>query len=165
MTIDRFEYDVAFSFVPEDRDVAEQFASALDAKNTKVFLDEFHFDKSGGSDIIMHIAELCRTKAHYSVMLISQHYPLKEWTETERTSIQQHALRAANEYIIPIQLDDTEVLGIRETKEYRDLRQRSLESIVDLLEQKLNETKARSGPPSQSHDLRSGNVPSDRDQP
>jgi len=163
MTIDRFEYDVALSFAKKDRNVAEEFVSAFGAKNMNVFSDEVQADK--GSDIVIHIAELCRTKAHYCVMLISQHYPLKEWTETERTSIQQHALRDANEYIIPVQLDDTEGLGIRETKGYRDLRQHSLESIVDLLEKKLMETRNRSGPPSRSHDLRSGNVPSDQDQP
>ncbi len=49
--------------------------------------------------------------------------------------------------------------GITETTGYRDLRQHSMESIANVLEQKLIKTKGRSGPPSQSHDLRSGNFP------
>jgi hypothetical protein len=34
-----------------------------------------------------------------------------------------------------------------------------LESIADLLEEKLSQTRGQAGAPPQSHDLRSGNVP------
>jgi hypothetical protein len=163
MAIDAFEYDVALSFAHEDRAVAEELASLLRDKDIKVLFDEYPSAQLGGSDFVTHLAELFRTKARYCVMLVSQHYPLKKWTETERTFAQQHALRDANEYLIPVKLDHTEVPGIRETTAYRDLRQHSLESLVDRLEQKLTETRDRSGPPSQSHDLRSGNVPSSQD--
>ena len=98
-------------------------------------------------------------------MLISQYYPLKKWTEVERTSAQERSFRDANEYILPIQLDDTEVPGITEAAGYRDLRQHSVQSIGNLLEQKLMETKDRTGPPSQSHDLRSGNISSTHPKP
>jgi hypothetical protein len=165
MAIDPFEYDVALSFAHEDRAVAEELASLLREKAIKVLFDEYPTAQPGGSDIVTHLAELYRTKARYCVMLVSQHYPLKKWTETERNSAQQHALRDANEYLIPIQLDQTEVPGIREAASYRDLRQHSLEGLVDWLGQKLADTRDRSGPPSQSHDLRSGNVPSKQDKP
>jgi hypothetical protein len=159
---DQFEYDVALSFAGEDRAVAEEFASLLRAKDIRLLFDEYEAAELGGGDFVTHIAEIYRTKARYCVMFISQSYPLKKWTEAERTSAQEHALRDTNEYILPIRLDDTEVPGVRETTGYRDLRQHSMESIVNLLEEKLTETKARSGPPSQSHDLRSGNIPRKR---
>ncbi|MGZ8901208.1 MAG: hypothetical protein ACXW3Z_14035, partial [Limisphaerales bacterium] len=76
------------------------------------------------------------------------------------TAAREHALRDADEYILPIRLDDAEVLGMTEVSGYRDLRQSSVESIVTLLEQKLEETKDQSSLPSKSHDLRSGNIPS-----
>jgi hypothetical protein len=117
----------------------------------------------GGSDFVTHIAELYRTKAHYCVMLLSQHYPLKRWTQKERTAVQQHALRDANEYILPVQLDDAVVPGAVETAGYQDLRKSSLESMAGLLAQRLSKTQGQSGPPPQSHDLRSGNVPSSVD--
>jgi hypothetical protein len=165
MAIDPFEYDVALSFANADRKVAEDLSGLLREKDIRVLLDEYPSAQPGGSDFVTHLAELYRTKAHYCVMLVSQHYPLKKWTETERSFAQQHALRDANEYLIPVQLDNTEVPGIKETAAYRDLRQHSLESLVDSLEQKLAEKRNRSGPPSQSHDLRSGNVPSSQDKP
>lgn len=163
MANDPFEYDVALSFASEDRAMAENFAGLLRGKNISVLLDECSPAGPAGSDVVAHIAEIYRTKARYCVMLISQYYPLKKWTEAERTSVREHALRDADEYILPIQLDDTDVPGIVETRGYRDLRQHSMESIVDLLAEKLTETKSRSGPPSKSHDLRSGNVPSAHD--
>lgn len=159
MANELFEYDIALSFAGEDRAVAEEFANLLRAKEIKVLLDEYQSAEQGGNDFDTHLAELYRTKARYCVMLVSQSYPLKKWTEKERASIQQRVLRDADEYIIPVQLDDGEVPGIREAKGYRDLRQYPIESIVNLLAQKLTETKNRSGPPSQSHDLRSGNIP------
>jgi hypothetical protein len=163
MAIDPFEYNVALSFAKEDRKVAEELAGLLHARNIKVLFDEYPSAEVGGSDFVTHLAELYRTKARYCVMLVSQHYPLKKWTESERNSAQQHALRDANEYLIPVQLDQSEVPGIREAASYRDLRQHSPESLVDWLEQKLAATSDRSGPPPRSHDLRSGNVPSSQD--
>ena len=165
MATDPFEYDVALSFAQENRAVAEELARFLHDKDIKVLFDEYPAPQPGSSDLVAHLAELFRTKARYCVMLVSEHYPLKRWTERERTSVQQHALRDANEYLIPVQLDQTEPPGIRETTAYRDLRQHSLEGIANWLEQKLAETRDRSGPAPQSHDLRSGNVPSKQDKP
>jgi hypothetical protein len=154
-----FEYDVALSFAPEDRDVAERFAELLIAKEIRVLSEEYEADKLGGGDFVTYVAELYRTKAWCCILFISQHYPLKKWTEAERTSAQEHALRDAAEYILPFRLDETDAPGVTETPGYRDLRQGSPESIVDWLEGKLAEIKDRSRPPSGSHDLRSGNVP------
>jgi hypothetical protein len=157
---DPFEYEVVLSFAGEDRAVAEEFGSLLRAKGIRVIYDESQTAELGGGDFVTHIAELYRTKAYYCVMFISRHYPLQTWTEAERTVAQEHSLRDADEYILPIRLDDTEVPGIMETSGFRDLRQTPMESLVNLIEQKLSAAKRRSSPPSQSHDLRSGNIPS-----
>jgi hypothetical protein len=156
---DQFEYDVALSFASEDRAVAEKFSNLLSEKSIKNFLDEYQAGALWGKDMLDHLVNIYSRKARYCVMFISQYYPLKKWTEVERTSLQKSALRDANEYFLLIRLDDTKVLGITDVTGYRDLRQHSMESIVNLLEQKLTQTKGRSGLPSKSHDLRSGNIP------
>jgi hypothetical protein len=157
---DEFEYDVALSFAAEDRATADKFADLLTSKDIKVFYDTYEPAALWGKNVIDHLVNLYARKARYCVLFISQHYPLRKWTEVERTSAQERAFRDANEYILPILLDDVEVPGITEITGYRDLRQHSMESIANVLEQKLIKTKGRSGPPSQSHDLRSGNIPS-----
>jgi len=143
---DPFEYDVVLSFAKEDGAKAEEFANLLDIRNITVLFDDMQTAELGGSDFVTHIAELNRTKAWYCVMLISRHYPLKAWTETERRAAQEHALRDANEYILLIRLDNTVVPGLTETSGFRDLRQVSMESIVNSIEQKLAEAKARARP-------------------
>ena len=159
---DQFEFDVALSFAVQDKAIANQFAELLAAKDIQVLLDEYEENNPWEKNFVGHLAELYRTKARYCVMFISKNYPLKRWTEAERTSAQEHALRDANEYFLPLMLDDAEVPGIQETKGYRDLRADSIESVVNFIEEKLSEIREQPGPPPQSHDLRSGNLPSKR---
>jgi hypothetical protein len=154
-----FEYDVAISFAEADKAIAEELADRLNDKNIKVFFDEYRPTDLWGQEVVDHLVNLYARKARYCVLLISEHYPLKAWRRAERTSARERALRDAEEYILPIRLDDRDVPGLTEVKGYKDLRQDSMESIVDLLEGKLDEVRKRSGPPPQSHDLRSGNVP------
>jgi hypothetical protein len=157
---DEFEYDVALSFAGEDRSIVEEFANRLKAKGIKVFYDEYEAAALWGRDLVDHLANIYSRKARYCVMFISQYYPLKKWTGVERRSAQERALRDSNEYILPLRIDDTQVPGLTETTGTRDLRQHSVESIVDLLEQKLVAAKAHSSPLPPSHDLRSGSVTS-----
>ncbi len=157
---DEFEYDVALSFAGEDRATADKFADLLMSKDIKVFYDPYEPAAIWGRDVVDHLVNIYARKARYCVVFISQHYPLRKWTEAERTSAQERAFRNANEYILPIRLDDVDLPGITETAGYSDLRRHSMESIVNVLEQKLITAKTRPGPPSQSHDLRSGNISS-----
>ena len=158
---DAFEYDVAVSFAKADRAIAEELADLLQERSFKVYLDEYKSHDAWGRDVVDHLTNLYARKARYCILLISKQYPLKAWTEAERTSARERALRDAEEYIVPIQLDDVEVPGIAELKAFQELHQQPMESIVFWLEEKLNDAKSHSRPPSKSHDLRSGNVPSD----
>jgi hypothetical protein len=160
-----FEYDVALSFASEDAVVAEELATLLANKNIRVFRDEYRAANAEGwgRNMVDHLVNLYARKARYCVLLVSAHYPLKAWTNAERTAARERALRDPDEYILPVHLDDTKVPGLTEAAGYQDLRDHPLEHIVALLEEKLREIEARSGPPSHSHDLRSGNVPSSSD--
>ena len=113
----------------------------------RILLDDYDTTQQPGTDILTHIAEIFRTRAWCCLLLLSQHYPLAQWTEAEQTSVQGHALRDAVEYVLPVRLDD------------RELTASSLESLADLVEGKLGEGRRPAGPPPESHDLRSGNVP------
>jgi hypothetical protein len=162
---DPFEYEVAISFATQDRSVAEELTKLLSKKNISVFLDEYTSAEPWGNDLVNHLVNLYARKARYCVMLVSKDYPLKQWTERERRSLQERALRDANEYILAVRLDDREVPGLNESPGYQDLRLLSVADIVDRLEQKLATAIDESGPPARSHDLRSGNVPPAEHQP
>ena len=160
---DAFEYDVALSYATQDAKLAEEFARLLSGKGLKVFRDEYRAEVSPGwgKDMVDHLVNLYARKARYCLLLVSRHYPLASWTVSERTSAQERALRDADEYIVPILVEGHEIPGVKEVAGLRDLRQHSLGEIVHWLEGQLAETKSRSGPAAKSHDLRSGNVPSE----
>ena len=160
MTPDPFEYDVALSFAVEDRAAADELAGLLKERNTRVFLDEYKPGDVWGEAVLDHLVNLYGRKARYCVLLISRHYPLRRWMEDERSAATERALRDASEYILPFRLDDSQVPGIPE-----DPSGHSMEKIAALLEEKLAKTREHPGPPSRSHDLRSGNVPSTGDPP
>jgi hypothetical protein len=96
--IDPFEYDVALSFAVEDKAVAEEFANLLANRNIKVFRDEYEPSSMWGKDMIDHLVNIYARKARYCLLLISQYYPLRTWTEAERTSAQERAFRDADEW-------------------------------------------------------------------
>ena len=163
MTNDPFEFDVALSFAKTERAIAGELAELLAARGRKVLRDEYTSTDRLGNDILDHLVNLYARKARYCVLLISRHYPLKQWTLSERTAVSQRSLRDAEEYILPVLLDDSDIPGLSDAAGTLNLRDGSLESIVNRLEQKLAETMFRPGPPSQSHDLRSGNVPDEEE--
>lgn len=145
---DQFEYDVALSFAGEDREVVRKFAKLLEAKHINVFYDETEIATLWGKNLIDHLADIYGKQARYCVMFISKYYPLKKWTNYERTQAQARAFRDANEYILPIRLDDTEVPGIAETTGYIDLRQHSLDTVANVFEQKLAKSKGQNHSPN-----------------
>ena len=160
MTEDAFEYDIALSFAHQDKSIAEKLTRLLTNKNITVFRDEYTPDANWGSDVVDHLVNLYGRKARYCILLISEHYPLKQWTDLERRHTQERALRDVDQYILALQLDGHPVPGIAATPGYRDLRQETMQGVVDWVEVKLTETMPTSAPPPKSHDLRSGNVPS-----
>jgi hypothetical protein len=160
MTHDEFEYDVALSFAVQDRGLADKCSELLKSKGISIFLDEYESAERWGNDTIDHLVNIYSRKARYCVLFISQHYPLKTWTEAQRTDARERALRDENEYILPLQLDDTRVPGITQAAGYTDLRQHPMEEVVDRLAQKLEQANAYARSLPQSHDLRSGNISS-----
>lgn len=162
---DPFEYDVAISYAGEDRALADELTNLLMNRGMKVFQDEYRPEAAAAwKDMVDHLVNLYARKAQYCLLLISEHYPLTAWTESERTEARERSFREAERYILPILLDDKAIPGLGASNAW-DLRQHAREEIVDVVERKLMETKSRSGPPAQSHDLRSGNVPSEREKP
>ena len=71
-------------------------------------------------------------------MLISKNYEKKAWAKHERRNAQERAFRENEEYILPVRIYDTKIPGITETIGYIDLRETSIDELVDLTIKKLN---------------------------
>ena len=132
-----FDYDVALSFAGEDRPQAEALALLLKKKGVRVFYDKYEEADLWGKDLYTHLVEVYTTKARFCVMILSQHYAKKLWTNHERKAAQARAFTESKEYILPIKIDDTPIPGILNTVGYVDLRHTTSAKIVELLLKKL----------------------------
>lgn len=130
-------YDIAISFAGEDRPVAEKLASSLVSTGINVFYDEYEQADLWGKDLYVHLSRVYRDEAKYCLMLISEHYAKKQWTNHERRAAQARAFAESIEYILPLRLDDAAVDGILDTVGFLDYRRTTVEKIVESLSQKI----------------------------
>jgi hypothetical protein len=132
-------FDVALSFAGTEREYAETLATIVRDAGYAVFYDNFYEEHLWGQDLFVFFDEIYREKAHFCVMFVSEQYRDRMWTNHERQSAQARALEEKGaEYILPIQVDQTELPGLRPTVGYIRLSpQRSIQDIAQILIRKL----------------------------
>ncbi|MBP7705815.1 MAG: TIR domain-containing protein [Candidatus Aminicenantes bacterium] len=130
-------FDIAISFSGEDRAVAKRIASSLVRNGLNVFYDEYERANLWGKDLYVHLTKIYRDDAKYCLMLISEHYAKKQWTNHERRAAQARAFSENCEYILPLRLDDTPLDGVLDTIGYLDLRKTTIEEIVETVVEKI----------------------------
>jgi hypothetical protein len=131
-------YQVAISFAGEDRNAAKLLADQLTGMSISVFYDGFEKESLWGADLYSYLSDLYRFRAEYCVMLLSQYYASKIWTNHERKAAQARAFEDNRIYILPIRLDDTEIPGILPTVGYLRWEEETPASIARLISRKLN---------------------------
>ncbi len=136
-----FEFDVAISFAGEDRQIAEKLVRALRAEGVKVFYDKLYQYELWGKDLRAYFQGIYGPKARFVLLLISKHYPIKEWTDFEFSIMRDEAKRRKSEFILPIKLDDTKMIGVRDSIAYLDYRKEGIGGIVDCLLKKFKRIK------------------------
>jgi 5S rRNA maturation endonuclease (ribonuclease M5) len=131
------QFQVALSFAGEDREYADRLNKILKSKGIEVFYDSDEQAKLWGKNLYQYLESVYKEKAQYCIVFISKAYVEKRWTQHELEQMQAKAFEENREYILPLRLDDTSVPGINKTTGYVDLRSVSLETVADLLEEKL----------------------------
>ena len=138
-------YDVVISFAGGDRAVAESIASNLVTRGINVFYDEYEQANLWGKDLYVHLTKIYRDESKFCLMIISEDYVKKQWTNHERKAAQARAFQENSEYILPLRLDDAEIDGILGTTGYIDYRRTSVERIIDLLSEKVIQYNKENG--------------------
>ena len=139
MQTDKFEYDIALSFAGEDRAVVERVATGLKNRGIRVFYDDFERAALWGKILYEYLADLYSKRSKFCVVFVSQSYKEKRWTRHERRAAQERAFNENQEYILPVRLDDTELPGLLSTVGYLDLREVSVQMIIDSAVEKVSE--------------------------
>jgi hypothetical protein len=135
---EKYEYEIAISYAGEDHPYAEALANVLHDRGVSVFYDKYERATLWGKNLYDYLSDLYQNKARYCVMLLSQHYALKVWTNLERQAAQARAFQESQEYILPLRLDETEIPGLLPTIAYLNWHQETIEAIADLLMTKLS---------------------------
>ena len=133
----KYEYDFALSFAGENRDIAEKMANELPLYGAKVFYDKFKEADLIGKKLSTYFQDTYGSKSRYVIVLISKEYQIKDWTNFELKIAREEAKIRSSEFILPVKLDDTPILGIHDDIGYVDYRENGLKGTVNLLIEKL----------------------------
>lgn len=135
---DPSNFDVAISFAGPDRSYAEKLANILKKAGFSVFYDEFYPEYLWGKNLIDTFDQIFRKRSRYCVIFVSKDYKERVWTNHERQSAQARALNEkGNEYILPIQIDNTELDGVPPIISYVPIN-KGMDKIGELLIKKLS---------------------------
>lgn len=135
----RLCYDVAISFAGENRKIAETFARRLDGSGYSVFYDEYELDRLWGSDLTVKLGEVYGGMARFCLMIVSEYYVKKMWTNHERQYAISQLLQKGGDYILPLKVDDSEIPGLPPTIGYLRLKDRSVDDVYQILLRKLGD--------------------------
>jgi hypothetical protein len=130
-------YDFCLSFATEQRPYVEEVARLLREAGLAVFYDAFETANLLGEDLYTHLDDIYNRGSRFCVLFASEAYVRKVWTNHERLSVQDRAMRDSAAYLLPVRFDDTPVPGLRGTVGYVDARVKSPAGLVRILLEKL----------------------------
>lgn len=132
----KYCYDVVLSFAGEDRAYVEECANILTALGIRVFYDSYEQSELWGKDLYTFLADIYSNKAKYAIVFISKYYAKKRWTKHEFKFINERMFRNDTEYLLPVLLDETKLLGVPETQGY--LTNKTPYEVAVLFAKKIN---------------------------
>lgn len=143
MNQDGYEYHVAVSYAGADREIAQVIVSIAQANGLRVFLDEQHLWESWGKNLNEYLGEIYDRQSQFCLILISNDYCERAYTNLERRRALDRALESKVEYILPVRLDDAWIEGLPRATAYLDLRTMSLIEVGETLVRKVKGADVR----------------------
>jgi hypothetical protein len=142
------KYDVAISYASEDQAVAEELANAFKKKSLSVFYDKDYQDELWGKQLSDWFKKTFGKLSLFVLVLISRHYPVKDWTDFELSIAKAEENKLKREFILPVRLDNTNIAGIPRDKRYLDYNIEGASKIADLLFEKIKMLNLQKDPPA-----------------
>lgn len=131
------KYDLAISFAGEQRTLAESLASRLDASGYSIFYDRFHAAELWGSDLSLKLADVYSREARFCLVIVSNEYVGKAWTNFERQNAISRFMREKASYLLCLRTDDAYLPGLPSVIGYVTLFDLGEDGVYGLLLQKL----------------------------
>jgi len=135
-------FDVAVSFVGEDRELAEDVVNQFRAAGLTVFCDTDCMPAMWGEDLLEDLDQVYCSKARSVIIFVSYPYSKKMWAQHQRRSALACALEQARSQVILVRLDSTRLKGLRPTTGYLDARRIGLGGVAQGAIAKLADIQA-----------------------
>ena len=133
----KYKFDFAISFSGVDRAIAEKLEELLVARGAKVFYDASYRSNLLGKRLDKAFLQIYGSMTHFFVPIVSASYVERKWTEHEWNVAQHEAEKRDGEFILPLRVDDTFLVGLSDTIGYIDLRHVDLDEAAGYLYDKL----------------------------
>ena len=132
-----YKFDFAMSFSGECRTRAEELAQLLLAKGAEVFYDNFFRADLLGKRLDDEFSQVFGYETRFFVPFVSAAYTQKQWPQYEWGIAKREAETRREEFILPLRVDDSPLVGLPDTVSFLDLRCVGLKEVADILFQKL----------------------------
>ena len=142
----KYEHDVAISYAGEDREIAGELANILKKKGLSVFYDQFYKPEQWGKSLSTWFKKNYGKSSRFVLVLISRHYPVKDWTDFEFSIAKEEENQRKTEFILPVRLDGTKFAGLPSDKAYLDLNMEGMDGIADILVKKVKLMTSQKNP-------------------
>ncbi len=130
-------YDVAISFAGTERDYARAIQEILTTNDIRVFFDELYEAELWGENLIEELGDIYESKAKYCLIIVSEQYVERVYTNLERRSALERAIKSPSAYILPVVTDKAWIKGLPKSTAYMDLRKKSVIGICEAIIKKI----------------------------
>ena len=132
-----YVFDFAVSFSAECRLRAKELSDLLVRKGANVFYDNFYLGHLLGKRLDEEFSPVFGEATRFFVPFVSSGYALRAWPQYEWGIAKLEAQRRREEFILPLRVDDTLLVGLPDTVCYLDLRRMKLGEVANILFEKL----------------------------
>jgi len=132
-----YPWDVAISFAGEQRPIAEEIRAKLNTAGYTVFYDFDQQHLLWGANLRRKLADVYANEAEYMLILLSKEYPEKEWPAFEYEIAKDARRKRPKTYILPLLVDDANIVGLSHDYGHLDLRRMSTDEVVRVLIDKI----------------------------
>jgi len=133
----KFRFDFAISYAGEDERVAESLANLLTNHGASVYFARLVQTRLLGTRMSREFGKAFGPKTKFFVPIISHHYANKTYALYEWEIAVRESKKRRGEFILPLRLDDTPLVGLPMDVGYADLRNISIETVSQRLIGKL----------------------------
>ena len=134
-----YEFDFSISFASQDRPIAKELAEKLARRGLVIFYDAFYKSRLVGKRLDKEFIWIFGEGTRFFVPIVSHNYVERAWPQLEWTIAIKESQKREPDFILPLRLDDAILFGISENVGYLDLREYSIDEIVDILFQKYRD--------------------------